>query len=165
MAREKPFRPGGLTRMDSLLAGLIRERHWERQVGLHAIFAAWPKLVGAEIARRAVPQVIRGTVLWVGVTDSVWMQQLHLLKQELLERINAGLTGSERVSDLRFQLETKVAQQAEPAAPAQAPAARPLDQGELRDFEAMVGAVADPGLRRRLVALWKKAHQFPAREK
>lgn len=163
---EKPSRGGGLTRMGSLLAALIRQRHWDKQVGLHAVFDLWPRAVGREIAKRSAPRVIRGTVLWVGVTDSVWMQQLHLLKQELLQRINDSLPGREKISDLRFQLDTGLGDgdKSEMPAPVGAPSALPLDQEQLRLFAGLARSVDDADLQERLLSLWKKAHQFPPPE-
>ena len=164
---EKHSRPGGLTRMGSLLTVLIRQRHWDKQVGLHAVFDLWPRAVGREIAKQSAPRVIRGTVLWVGVTDSVWMQQLHFMKQELLQRINDSLPGREKISDLRFQLDTGLGdeEKMELVAPAALLSARPLDQEQLRVFEGLARSVDDVDLQERLLSLWKKAHQFPPEEK
>ncbi|MGV1099534.1 DciA family protein [Thiovibrio sp. JS02] len=155
-----------LTRIDSLLAELFKKRQWERRLGLHAIFRTWPRVVGREIAGRAAPQVIRGTVLWVAVSDSVWMQQLHLQKQQLLEYINNSLDGPETISDIRFQLDVTLGQGKEdengPAAP---PALKPIDPEQRKDFERLLAGLPDEENRRRLLSLWIKAHQRPLPEK
>ena len=97
--------PEKIIRIDALFADLFKKRQWDKRLALHAVFRNWPQVVGPEIAERTAPQVIRGTVLWIAVSDSVWMQQLHLQKQALLEQINANVRGSEKISDIRFQID------------------------------------------------------------
>jgi len=155
--------PEKVVRIDSLLAGLFVKRQWDRRLGLHAIFQNWSEVVGKEIARQAQPQVIRGTVLWINVSDSVWMQQLHLQKLHLLENINASLPGPEKISDVRFQIEAALGQEKRAATSAAEPVPppQPLDQEALRAFERLAAAITDDETRTRLISLWKKAHSFP----
>ena len=47
---------------------------------------AWPDLVGESAARYAVAEKIRNHKLIVKVRDPLWMQELSLLKHELLKR-------------------------------------------------------------------------------
>ncbi len=149
-----------MTRIDTLLADLFRKKQWEKRLGLHAIFQSWPKVVGGEIAGRAVPQVIRGTVLWVAVSDSVWMQQLHLQKPLLLARINDSLPGPERISDIRFQLEASLEERKAEAEPAPEPSAtRAIDPEEKKRFESLLASIPDPENRQRLLSLWVKTHR------
>jgi hypothetical protein len=155
--------PEKVIRIDSLLAGLFEKRQWDRRLGLHAIFQNWPGVVGKEIARQAEPHVIRGTVLWVNVSDSVWMQQLHLQKLHLLEKINASLPGPEKISDVRFQVDAALGrEEATPEAHKQAPPLQSIDPEALKDFERLVASIVDPETRSRLLSLWKKAHRFPS---
>ncbi|MDO8785420.1 MAG: DUF721 domain-containing protein, partial [Syntrophales bacterium] len=37
---------------------------------------------------------LKGTTLFVKVSSSVWMQQLHFLKEEIIEKINQALGGT-----------------------------------------------------------------------
>lgn len=151
--------PEKITRIDSLFAELFKKRQWDKRLALHAVFRNWPQVVGPEIAERTAPQVIRGTVLWIAVSDSVWMQQLHLQKQALLERINANVRGSEKISDIRFQVdaalgeEKMLADSPKPAAP------KPVDPEAQKGFEGLISAIGDAELRTRLLALWRKAHR------
>jgi len=54
----------------------------------------WDQVVGPQIARQAVPLRIRSGILEVRVSQAVWMQQLQLLKPQLLARLNARLGDS-----------------------------------------------------------------------
>ena len=151
--------PEKITRIDSLFAELFKKRQWDKRLALHAVFRNWVQVVGPEIAERTAPQVIRGTVLWIAVSDSVWMQQLHLQKQALLEQINANVRGDEKISDIRFQIDAALGEEKlvvdvpPPVAPP------PIDPEEQRGFERMIGAIGDAELRTRLLALWRKAHR------
>ena len=152
--------PEKITRIDALFAELFKKRQWDKRLALHAVFRNWAEVVGPEIAERTEPQVIRGTVLWIAVSDSVWMQQLHLQKQELLEHINAHVRGSEKISDIRFQIEAalgeeKMADDTPPPIVSPPPVAPEEQEG----FERMIAAIGDAELRRRLLALWSKAHR------
>jgi len=152
--------PEKIIRIDSLFAELFKKRQWDKRLALHAVFRNWPQVVGPEIAERTEPQVIRGTVLWIAVSDSVWMQQLHLQKQGLLEQINANVRGSEKISDIRFQIDAALGEEKMVAAPQkQVAPSQPVDPEEQKGFERLIAAIGDGELRTRLLALWQKAHR------
>ncbi|MFH1019528.1 MAG: DUF721 domain-containing protein [Pseudomonadota bacterium] len=152
--------PEKITRIDALFVELFKKRQWDKRLALHAIFRNWPQVVGPEIAERTEPQVIRGTVLWIAVSDSVWMQQLHLQKQPLLEHINSNLRGAGKISDIRFQIDAALGEEkivADIPKPVVAP--QPIDPEEQKGFEQLIAAIGDAELRTRLLALWRKNQQ------
>jgi len=152
--------PEKIIRIDSLFAELFKKRQWDKRLALHAVFRNWPEVVGQEIAERTEPQVIRGTVLWIAVSDSVWMQQLHLQKQALLEHVNANLRGSEKISDIRFQIDAALGEEkmvADSPPPVFPPP--PVDPEKQKSFEGLISAIGDAELRTRLLTLWRKAHR------
>ncbi len=152
--------PEKIIRIDSLFVELFKKRQWDKRLALHAVFRNWPQVVGSEIAERTEPQVIRGTVLWIAVSDSVWMQQLHLQKQALLEQINANVRGAEKISDIRFQIDAVLGEEkmvVESPKPVASP--QPIDPEAQKGFEGMIAAIADGELRTRLLVLWRKAHR------
>ena len=51
----------------------------------------WEATVGEPVAQRTRPVGIRDGVLFVEVSSSVWMQELVLLRDEIVERLNANL--------------------------------------------------------------------------
>ncbi len=143
----------GMEDVGSLLAGLFRRRNWQRRLGLHALFSFWDEVVGEELARRAQPDLIRGTVLWVRVSDSVWMQQLSLTRTVLVAKLNERLTG-DQLTDIRFRIDAALGRPA-PEPPPREPA--PLvDQARLRQAEALFASLADDQLRATLRRLWLK---------
>ena len=52
---------------------------------------AWPNAVGAAIAQHARPVGERAGVLTVSCESSVWAQELDLMSQGILERVNGVL--------------------------------------------------------------------------
>lgn len=61
----------------------------------------WPDLLGEPGTRFTEPLRVRGTTLVVRVTDPLWMQQLCLLKDDLLQRYRQHLPQL-RLTDLFF---------------------------------------------------------------
>lgn len=52
---------------------------------------AWPDAVGVAIAQRAKPVAERAGVLTIACESSVWAQELDLMSEAILERLNQGL--------------------------------------------------------------------------
>ncbi|OIP49705.1 MAG: DUF721 domain-containing protein [Deltaproteobacteria bacterium CG_4_10_14_3_um_filter_60_8] len=148
-------RKQGAIPISGVLAGLFAERHWEERLGLHQLFLFWDEVVGEAIARQARPAVIRGRVLWVEVTDSIWMQQLHLQKTTLLSAINGRLPG-DGLSDIRFRLGRGMEEMA--ATPSPFKKARPKrpDPDKQRRFANLLTALPDVETRARLLSLWER---------
>lgn len=56
-------------------------------VSLELLEAAWPELVGRDLATRTRPQDWRGSTLYIAVSSMPWMQELSYRQDELLSRI------------------------------------------------------------------------------
>ncbi len=63
----------------------------------------WEKAVGPQIAAQSRPENIKRNLLFVKVASSVWMHQLHFLKEEIIGKVNA-LMGKTPVKDIRFSI-------------------------------------------------------------
>lgn len=59
--------------------------------GASAIWRVWNDAVGAAIARRAEPVRLRGRTLVVAVSSAPWMQELTLLKRNVVVALNERL--------------------------------------------------------------------------
>jgi len=91
--RSRPRLPGGSLRRvvddaspQTLLAG---------------VQAAWPEAAGETVATQATPVSERDGEVTVACRSASWAQELDLLQERLLRRLNERL-GGERVSSLRF---------------------------------------------------------------
>ena len=136
-----------------LLASVMENKHWHAKLELHRIFEFWDSTVGRDIAAVAQPSLIRGHVLWVKVADSVWMQQLHLQKILLLERINQQLHG-EKITDIRFQLNSAL----KPPSPPEIKKSKPvfLDKKKEQEFDKLISSLKNDDLKASLKSLWVK---------
>jgi len=142
---------GKITGMAALLTTLTADRKWTRALNRHRLFEFWDEAVGSEVAAHARPQVIRGSVLHVEVTDSVWMQQLHLQKSLLLEVVN-GRLGEEGLNDIRFVLKSgKTFAEPPPPPPRRPPQPDPI---KLAGFEKFLAGIKDEGIRTCLKKIW-----------
>ncbi|NTV14802.1 MAG: DUF721 domain-containing protein [Desulfobulbaceae bacterium] len=147
MARER----GKITGIGNLLSALVADRNWAKALNRHRIFEFWAEVVGRDVAAHARPKVIRKQVLHVEVTDSVWMQQLHLQKGCLLAALNRRI-GEEDLTDIRFTLHYG-ASFAKPA-PRKSPPPPPPDPVKLAEFEQLLVAIEDVEVRDSLKAIW-----------
>lgn len=164
----KPHTP---TALGTLLSTLVSQRQWRQRLRLNQVFLFWDEVVGPEIASHAKPLVIRGEVLWLGVSDSMWMQQLQFEKVQLLALLNARLArlgkadssrdddSNETVSlaDLKFQLDPVLGRQPDP--PPEPAAARPIDAREYAQFSASLNSIPDQALRESMKRMWLAHHR------
>ena len=60
----------------------------------------WQRAAGPAIAAAASPTAERDGVLTIGCAAAVWAQELDLMANDLIPRLNAAL-GSELISELR----------------------------------------------------------------
>ncbi len=70
---------------------------------LARVQASWPRAVGPAIAAEAEPVEERAGILTVACRSAVWAQELQLLSEELLSRLNEtlGTAGSAPLVEMR----------------------------------------------------------------
>ena len=141
------------TEISRLLSGVIESKNWRSKLELHRVFELWQSIVGQEIAAVAQPSLIRGHVLWVKVAESIWMQQLHLQKMLLLEKINKQLH-EEKISDIHFQLNSSLSPPPVPHVEKTKPVL--LNQKEEQAFDKLISSLENEDLRASLKSLWVK---------
>ncbi len=78
-------------RVGSLLQELYSQPGIGEQLNRHQAWLIWDKLVGEQIAARARPLRLRNDILEVQVDHPVWMQQLQMLKPQILKKLNEQL--------------------------------------------------------------------------
>jgi predicted nucleic acid-binding Zn ribbon protein len=67
----------------------------------NALMKLWPKAVGEQIAAQTQPDSWRGGTLFVKTTSSVWVQQLHFMKEDIRRKLNE-LAGKTAVREILF---------------------------------------------------------------
>ncbi len=94
-----------IERLSSLLNKTLASHGLTTRLKEYRVVGRWEKIVGKVIARHAQPSSLRGKKLSVAVDSSAWMQQLSLLKPELIEKLNRGL-GMGSIQDITFKMGT-----------------------------------------------------------
>lgn len=98
MKERRPQLPRPL-RTSSILHKFLIEQGLTGKLNSYRIWQLWPSIVGPQIAARTQPLRLRDQVLEVRVDHPVWMQQLQLMKPQLLQRLNQQL-GSDTIKDI-----------------------------------------------------------------
>jgi hypothetical protein len=104
-------RAGKIESLGDVLGKILKKRKISLNLPLNRslnpedkrITAAWNKAVGDRIAAHTNPDKLQRGTLFVKVSDSVWMQQLHFLKQDILGKIKQQLDGT-AVQNIHFSL-------------------------------------------------------------
>jgi predicted nucleic acid-binding Zn ribbon protein len=71
---------------------------------LAEVQAAWPGAVGELVAAEARPATERAGTLTVACAAAVWAQELELISETIIARLNPGLTRG-TITDLRCVVE------------------------------------------------------------
>jgi len=67
----------------------------------NALRKLWPKAVGPQISSKTEPDSLRNGTLFVKTVSSVWVQQLHFIKEEIRGKLNE-LYGKPVIQEIRF---------------------------------------------------------------
>jgi len=132
-----------LDKLSTTLGKLLKARGFQGRLYEYRIFGQWETSVGPMIARHAQPQSVRGNKLSLIVDSPAWMQQLSLLKPEIISKLNNGV-GRDVIKDITLKL-GEISTNHEHAP--EEPIATPLDTGERATIEQYVGKIADVATR------------------
>ncbi len=74
------------------------------RVRAERLVTEWTELVGPKIASRTRPDGVADRVLWIEVATSAWLQELNLLRTQLLASLVDRLGEPRLFDDLKFRL-------------------------------------------------------------
>lgn len=141
-----------IEKLSSLLNKTLASHGLTTRLKEYRVVGRWEKIVGKVIARHAQPSSLRGKKLSVVVDSSAWMQQLSLLKPELIEKLNEGL-GAGSFQEITFKM-GNVAPGERPEIERPSPAM--LDKGETEKIEEYIRGLKDLDVREGLRRLIEK---------
>ena len=151
----------------SILKQLFQDQKWENNIEASLPLLRWQEIVGSQLARQTQPEFLKDGVLQVRVENSVWLNHLRFLEEELRQKLNEELPSLE-IKELRFRQGTldKV-QTGSPLTDSHADSGyerdagprQPLSQEQRRLLE----TILDPELKRALETLLTKQRQRPHR--
>lgn len=87
-----------------LIEGQLKNASIQKSYKAYPIWKNWEAIVGPAIAQKTNPDLVRGKTLVVSVENSVWMQELQLQKNNILEKIRS-LSLEHPIEDIRFRLQ------------------------------------------------------------
>jgi len=67
------------------------------------VLEEWPQIVGATLAVRSRPLRFQGEMLWIEVDHPAWIQELNLLRTQLLRKIRDAFPLA-KIQKLHFAL-------------------------------------------------------------
>lgn len=155
-SRRKQFAPEPT---HTLVDSTLRFLRLDETVRSMRAMRAFDAVVGKKIRARARAERLRGRTLVVRVASSAWSQELHVLRESILERLHAT-PGGESVEELRFQVGDVEALPTW-SAPVDVPKAAPrhADTAPPDDLRAAIEQIPDPELRQRFLALVGRAQR------
>jgi predicted nucleic acid-binding Zn ribbon protein len=91
------------THIGEILQETLQGCRRETNETLAALGACWPEVVGEILGANSSPAAMKGKMLLVHVSSSVWLQEMRFLKADVLEAANRILEG-EKIQDVRFKV-------------------------------------------------------------
>ena len=126
------------------LSTVLRSSGNAPEVAEAAAFAAWKYAAGDGLKDHAVPVKLEERTLTVSVADAIWQRQLHLMRGQLMFRVNS-LLGQPVVGAIDFVIDPKrFAQTSEQEEPDD----EPLDNEVPLELWSAANAIHDQELRR-----------------
>ncbi len=92
----------GLTSAGGAVDGFFQGQELAKILRPHLAKARWAEVVGPQVAGVTQVSAVRDGVLVVRVKNSVWANELTLLKDDMLRRLNSAL-GGRVLTDIHFQ--------------------------------------------------------------
>ena len=139
-----------LDKLSVTLGKLLKTRGFQGHLHEYRIFGQWERCVGVMIARHAQPQSFRGGKLLLIVDSPAWMQQLILLKTEIIEKLNKILDNS-AIKDIKLKLgEIKVIHECIPEEAAQI-SLRPDERARIEQYVSLIDDIATRDTVRRVI--------------
>ncbi len=130
-----------LDRISRTLEKMLKARGLGNRLSEYHVFRQWTKTVGPVIAQHAQPQQLRGKKLTLVVDSPAWMQQLSLLRPEIMGKMNKEL-GTAAIDAIALKLGEVVPQEGPTNSPAELHVQ--LDEGEREWIENCIRGILDP---------------------
>jgi hypothetical protein len=150
MAEKRPRMKRPL-QISALLESVFAGKPAQKRIREAKAWQFWEEAVGAHIASKATPVAFRDGTLTIRVSGSAWMQQLSLMKRDIISQLNDAI-GYPLVNDLFFRQGTVHKAEAEPVAVGVLK--RALTAAEQKLLVERTAAVSDPELREAFISLF-----------
>ena len=153
-----PSHVGVLQSIAPVLAQTLRQRGLGHLVLLGRIVQHWHTIAGPQLAVVTQPESIRTRVLFVTVSDAIWLQQITFYQAQLLENIRSVL-GDVPITRLHFMLAMSSSRQPVLSPPEEGLELLPLTAVEEQQMQEGTASIADPDLREAVRRAWQRGWQ------
>jgi predicted nucleic acid-binding Zn ribbon protein len=141
-----------------VLAQTLRQRGLGHLVLLGQIMRHWRTIAGPQLAAVTQPESIRARVLFLTVSDAIWLQQITFYQAQLLENIR-GVLGDVAITRLHFTLAMSSSRQPVLSPPQEGLEPLPLTAVEEQQMRDSTASIADPDLREAVRRAWQRGWQ------
>jgi hypothetical protein len=136
-----------LQKLGNILQGILKKHNINIASEEQHLLEVWYKAVGPQISAHTRPDKLRRNTLFVKVSSSVWMQQLHNLKSDIIEKVN-HLMGNDLVRNVHFSIgEIPFALPKKPHPELFSPECYPLKDKDKKLIEKSTSSIADKELK------------------
>ena len=152
----------GITPAFGAVESFFRDQELAAALRPHLAKAHWAGVVGPQVAGVTQVEAVKSGVLYVRVKNSVWANELTLLKDDMLRRLNLKL-GGRVLTDIHFKASglakaKKTADRAKSPVPTDAELARtPLTKRAAAGIDAALAEIRDDALRGRIRGIMLRA--------
>ena len=151
---------GALQALAPVLAQALRQRGLGHLVLLARVVQHWHTIAGPQLAAVTQPESIdtRTRVLFVTVSDAIWLQQVTFYQAQLLENIQRVL-GTVPITRLHFRLAMSSPRPPVCASPEEVLESAPLTAVEAQQVQEGTAGITDPDLRAAVRRAWQRGWQ------
>ncbi len=145
----------GMAQASGAVDGFFVDQELAAALRPHLAKAHWAGVVGPQVAGVTQVEAVKSGVLYVRVKNSVWANELTLLKDDMLRRLNAKL-GGRILTDIHFKAsglaksKKPTERKADPAPTADELAKTQLPKAAIAKVEAKLTEITDDALRGRI---------------
>ncbi len=152
------FNAVALQALAPVLAQALRQRGLGHVVLLARLAQHWCTIAGPQLAAVTQPESIRARVLFVTVSDAIWLQQVTFYHAQLLENMRRIL-GDVPITKLHFTLAMSSPRQPVCSAPEEVLEPVPLTAAEEQQVQEGTAGITDPELREAVRRAWQRGWQ------
>ena len=154
----QPSKADALQAIAPALLQALRQRGLGHLVLLGHIVQHWATIAGTQLMAVTQPESIRGRVLFVNVSDAIWLQQITFYQAQLLENIRRVL-GEVPITKLHFTLAMSSPRPPVLSLPEEDLEPLPLTAVEEQQMQESTAGIADPELRETVRRAWQRGWQ------
>jgi predicted nucleic acid-binding Zn ribbon protein len=149
---------GALQALAPVLAQALRQRGLGHLVLLGQIVRHWHTIAGPQLAAVTQPESIRARVLFITVSDAIWLQQITFYQAQLLTNIRSVL-GDIAITRLHFTLAMSASQQSVLSPSEVELEPLPLTAAAKQQMQEGTASITDPELREAVRRAWQRGWQ------